>query len=375
MNHATRRLSIAAGAVVIASTIGCASSLDLHTSLAQTALTSKYGTFFVLPAGANAAAKEQQLDAEIVKMLADKGMVEMPPAEAEAVVVVHTATAAEHSRDAFYHGWGGWDWKTTDARSLGGVETYKPGTLVVDFFDAWTKQLVWHGAATPSGSMEKTVDDLFRDFPLARKNARADFGSTPAAPHAAAQPVRIVFSPTPAVLIRIHGEPRYEGVTGTGLQRVANTNALILRDEIGQHYTRVAGRWLEADDVLGPWTPAGTVPPGAHAVLREDTNLRRSDLFGSAESFDRAPVVYVSTAPMSLVVTDGDPHYGALEGTGLLRLSNSSAAVFKEPTDRELYVHLTDGWFRAWTTDGPWQAVEEADLPADLSVRVQSGLI
>jgi hypothetical protein len=49
------------------------------------------------------------------------------------------------------------------------------------------------------------------------------------------------------------------------------------------------------------------------------------------------------------------------------RLQNTNAVVFKEPTDKELYVHVDDGWFRAWTTDGPWERVPENALPADLA--------
>jgi len=37
----------------------------------------------------------------------------------------------------------------------------------------------------------------------------------------------------------------------------------------------------------------------------------------------------------------------------LKRLVNTTATVFKEPTDDEVYVLVVDRWFRAWTTDGP----------------------
>jgi hypothetical protein len=42
--------------------------------------------------------------------------------------------------------------------------------------------------------------------------------------------------------------------------------------------------------------------------------------------------------------------------------------VFKEPTDKQLYVRLADGWVRAWTISGPWQRISEAALPDDLAL-------
>jgi hypothetical protein len=41
--------------------------------------------------------------------------------------------------------------------------------------------------------------------------------------------------------------------------------------------------------------------------------------------------------------------------------------VLKEPTDTELYVLTSAGWYRAWTTDGPWQFVPRPELPADIA--------
>jgi hypothetical protein len=46
---------------------------------------------------------------------------------------------------------------------------------------------------------------------------------------------------------------------------------------------------------------------------------------------------------------------------------NTTGIVFREPTDQELYVRVPAGWFRAWTTNGPWEPVPEDKLPADLA--------
>jgi len=48
-------------------------------------------------------------------------------------------------------------------------------------------------------------------------------------------------------------------------------------------------------------------------------------------------------------------------------MKNTTARVLEEPTDQELYVLVSDDWYRAWTESGPWQHVAAQDLPADIS--------
>ena len=84
--------------------------------------------------------------------LTGKDFIETAPDEAEAVVVVHTVTAAKHSREALYEGWGGWGWRLTDSHLPVRIDDYKVGTVVIDIFDAWTKMLVWNTSAPERGS-------------------------------------------------------------------------------------------------------------------------------------------------------------------------------------------------------------------------------
>jgi hypothetical protein len=71
--------------------------------------------------------------------------------------------------------------------------------------------------------------------------------------------------------------------------------------------------------------------------------------------------------PAELIVMDGPPRYAPVEGMTLEYVENTTATVFKEPTDDELYVLTSGGWFRAWTNDGPWQFVPRNELPADIA--------
>jgi hypothetical protein len=86
-------------------------------------------------------------------------------------------TRNQQTLNTFYDGFGGgWRW-----RGFGGLgeattttETYTVGTLVVDLFDAKTKQLVWRGSSTDTLSnnsnkniqnMDKDVEKMFKNFP------------------------------------------------------------------------------------------------------------------------------------------------------------------------------------------------------------------
>jgi len=345
-------------------TCGCAHGVSRHAIATRGVAPSTYVTFFVLE-GSSPDPRDQDLKADIVTALADRGLVETPPEDAQAVVVINTATPANHTRDAFYNGWGGWEWRIGDPGTSGGTENYKVRTLVIDIFDAWNKKLVWHGAAllpeaSRAGSAghasQKTVSEIFKDFLTLTPTAlRPD------------TVMRIIFSHEPALLVRVDGEPRYEDVAGTSLQRVTNTEALILREESGTHYMRLGDGWMEAYDLMGSWSRAGSVPEEADIALATLPRGRRGELLETAHIDDSSPVVYVATTPTALVVTDGEPEYTPVRNTSLLYLRNTRASVFKEPTDKELYVRLPSGWFRSWTTNGPWQQIPEGALPADLA--------
>lgn len=92
-------------------------------------------------------------------------------------IVAMEITRNQQTLNTYYDGFGGgWRW-----RGFGGigestttVDTYKVGTLVVDLFDAKTKNLVWRGCATDTLSsksdkniknLDKSVQKLFQHFP------------------------------------------------------------------------------------------------------------------------------------------------------------------------------------------------------------------
>src|SRR5437660_4975866 len=94
------------------------------------------------------------------KELAAKGWTQVPSGGDVSVVAVATSHT-EQQLNTYYNGFGG--------RRFGGfgdatttVEKYKVGTLVIDMFDAGSKNLIWRASAsdTLSGNPEKNTKNL-----------------------------------------------------------------------------------------------------------------------------------------------------------------------------------------------------------------------
>jgi hypothetical protein len=108
--------------------------------------------------------------------LAAKGWTQVDSGGDVSVVAVEI-TRNQQTLNTYYDGFGGgWRW-----RGFGGMEeatttteTYKVGTLVVDLFDAKTKQLIWRGNSSDTLSnnsnkniqnLDKDVEKMFKKFP------------------------------------------------------------------------------------------------------------------------------------------------------------------------------------------------------------------
>ena len=188
---------------------------------------------------------------------------------------------------------------------------------------------------------------------------------------AGAQPVpndppQIVFSPSPAILILIDGDPVYRTVDGTDLQRIVNTRSLIVRNAAGIYYLKLRKGWMESYLLTGWWTRSGTAPEGGAEAIRQAVNDKAVDLLNGHDVPDTdagpLPTVYVYTTPAVLIVTDGPPRFVPLEGTPLRYIENTRADVLEVP-DGYLYVLTSGRWFRAPDAGGPWLYVPSIDLP------------
>jgi hypothetical protein len=165
--------------VVALSTVACGYGIKTATDYDQHVSFSNYHSFFILKGNSSGnALMDQRAEADVKSALTSKGWMEVPEGQGQAAVVVHAATKTKHTYETLYDGWGGgWGWR----RGFGGfgnattlVNDYKVGTLIVDIFDAKTKQAIWHGNASDALSdnaksnaeaTKQAIDKMFSNFP------------------------------------------------------------------------------------------------------------------------------------------------------------------------------------------------------------------
>ena len=119
---------------------------------------------------------ESRIKSAVDAQLVLKGWTRLDNGGDVSIVAIGT-TQTQRTLQTFYDGFGGgWRW-----RGFGGMgeattteQDYKEGTLVLDIYDAKTKQLIWRGSAedTVSNSadkneknLDKGVEKMFKKFP------------------------------------------------------------------------------------------------------------------------------------------------------------------------------------------------------------------
>jgi hypothetical protein len=148
-------------------------------------------------------------------------------------------------------------------------------------------------------------------------------------------------------------------------------------------YLKILDGWMEAYSLdSGSWSVSGVPPEGGAVALRQAVASGTVDLLdevatthpsGTHRLTDAsAPMVVISTTPTVMIVTDGPMAFATIGGTSLQYVVNTSADVFREPTDQELYLFASGRWFRSWKPEGPWGSVASGELPADFA-RIPDG--
>lgn len=142
-----------------------------------------YKTYSWLKVQANDQLWADRIKRDIDAQLAAKGWTQVD-SNPNVTICAFKTTHNERSMQTFYDGLGGgWGWRRFGGGGMGmattTVDLTKVGSLVVDIFDAHTKQLVWRGSESDdlSGNpeknakqLEKDTQDLFKHFPPEAKN-------------------------------------------------------------------------------------------------------------------------------------------------------------------------------------------------------------
>src|ERR1700680_3884845 len=172
--------STAAYALFFVAMLGAAFAQQVKTDFDHQANFSQYKTYSwqeIKPANSLWDARiKEPVDAQ----LAAKGWTQVENGGDVAIVAI-SASHTERTLQTFYDGMGGgWRW-----RGFGGMgeattteQDYKEGTLLVDMYDAKTKQLIWRGSAedtvsnkeeTNEKNLNKGVAKMLKKFPPTTK--------------------------------------------------------------------------------------------------------------------------------------------------------------------------------------------------------------
>jgi len=182
-----RRFALAAALAFVSAT---AFAQDVKTDFDKNANFAAIKTFAVkIGTSWNNPISEKRVTDEITQTLTEKGWTKAD-ANPDALVLLHGATEKQKSLNTFYSGGGGYGgygyrggWG-----GMGGMGTattttteYMVGTLVVDIFDAKTKQLIFRGTASDELSdkteknikkLDKASNKMFKDFPPGSKDKK-----------------------------------------------------------------------------------------------------------------------------------------------------------------------------------------------------------
>lgn len=179
------------------------------------------------------------------------------------------------------------------------------------------------------------------------------------------EPPKIIHVTYPAVLVTLDGKPELRPIENSKLMRIVNTPFLIVLDPASKaYYLKGGDEWLTAADVMGPWQ-SESKPPAEVVALAEDAPSPSGAEKRLAASTDKKPRVIVATEPTELIISDGEPKYTPIQGTGLLYMSNTDDDVLIDIASQKHYVLLAGRWFAAPALNGPWSFVPADKLPSD----------
>ncbi|GAB3335808.1 hypothetical protein [Marilutibacter aestuarii] len=224
------------------------------------------------------------------------------------------------------------------------------------------------GILEPGATLTLSLDQL--ESSLAVAAADPDGGSL----RVANDPPELLLRQAPAVLVRIDGDPALRSTGEGDVRRVINTRSLVLVQD-GRYYLYLAGHWVMAASLDGPWSMPGVVDGDLERARREAVASRAVDTLEDAppelaQAFadSRVPDISVRTRPAELITTQGAPEFADIPGTRLAYVANTGADVFVDADQDHAWYALVSGrWFSSTSSHGPWRHVAATSLPADFA--------
>ncbi len=171
---------------------------------------------------------------------------------------------------------------------------------------------------------------------------------------------------SPTTLVTIDGQPKLQPVGNAGVQRVVNTQFVILFDPApNQYYIKTGDAWAAAESIGGPWRSSPPTRTVSAAALTLTANQPADGDTAATPAAPHPPSsILVATRPTELIVVNGGPHYTAIVEKALSYIDNSESNVFYEPSSNSHFVLLSGRWYQSASLEGPWSYVASDKLPA-----------
>src|SRR6478735_1925094 len=213
-----------------------------------------------------------------------------------------------------------------------------------------------------------SLDDLLATLELNTKEKDANDNFKTDAPE-------IIIASTPSVLVLIDGEPKFEKITDTKLERVMNSPYFIVKDKDGKYYLNADEQWYVTEAILGDWKK--TSYPPKEVKKQEAKFSENKPQVSEAEKAIAATEkknktkeelkVIVRTAPAEMIMTEGESVFTPIQGTQLLYVKNTKSHVFMNIQTQEYFILISGRWYHSKNLKGPWVFVAADKLPDDFA--------
>lgn len=147
---------------------------EIKTDYDRNANFSQYKTFSFEKIQTKNSLWVDRITSAVSAALTAKGLTQVSSGGDISIVAIEL-TKEQQTLNTFYDNFGGgWRWGGGFGDATTTTDTYRVGTLVVDLFDAKSKQLIWRGSESDALSdksskniknLDKGVEKLFREFP------------------------------------------------------------------------------------------------------------------------------------------------------------------------------------------------------------------
>lgn len=182
-------------------------------------------------------------------------------------------------------------------------------------------------------------------------------------------PPKVIYNNVPSILVSIDGAPKLQTNKDWGVEAVVNTPFVLVKNRDDKFYLYGGKHWYTAPAATGPYKLITDIPNNLDKI---ESAIKEADAKNNPEEKKEtdANTIYnivVTTEPAELIQSKGEANFSAVDGTGLLYVSNSDNDIFMDINSQQYYVLLSGRWYKSKTLSGNWQYVAADQLPADFT--------